>query len=178
MKKIYQNGKAVSMAMGLLSIFLVFSSIVTIAVNISAEEPPIQQQELVLSVDLLTLLRAEMREISVGMQNTALALATADWKAIQATGDKIRQSYVMEKKLTPSQAKELAHALPEHFKQLDAEFHQRAVRLGTAASAHDAELVAFHYGRLIESCVLCHAAYARSRFPGFASSVQKDQHHH
>ena len=74
----------------------------------------------------------------------------------------------MEKKLTPSQAEELERALPQRFKELDAEFHLRAQRLGAAAAAHDAELVVYHYSRLIESCTTCHAAYAGTRFPGFA----------
>jgi hypothetical protein len=57
------------------------------------------------------------------------------------------------------------------------EFHQRAERLGVAAAAHDPELVAFHYSRLVESCALCHAAFAKSRFPGFSSPAQQGHHH-
>jgi acetyl/propionyl-CoA carboxylase alpha subunit len=52
-----------------------------------------------------------------------------------------------------------------------------AIRVARAAAAHDAELVAFHYSRLIESCVQCHAAYARSRFPGFVPPAEKEHHH-
>lgn len=118
-----------------------------------------------------------MREISTGVQRIAVALATADWKAVQESSYSIRDSYVLEKKLTPDQEKELAHALPERFKQLDEEFHRRAAKLGEAASAHDAELTVFHYARLIEGCVGCHAAYAQSRFSGFVSSTQLEHHH-
>ena len=137
-----------------------------------AEEPHVPPQDVKLSPDLLTLLRAEMHEIAGGVQGIVLSLATADWKAIQETSMKIRASYIMEKKLTPSQAKELEQVLPEEFKQLDAEFHQRAERLGLAAAARDPELVAFQYSRLVESCALCHSAYARSLFPGFAPSAE------
>jgi cytochrome c556 len=83
----------------------------------------------------------------------------------------------MEKKLTPTQAGELEKALPEQFKQLDAEFHQRAERLGAAAAVHDAELVVFHYSRLVESCVRCHSAFASKRFTGFASPLPEAHHH-
>jgi cytochrome c556 len=83
----------------------------------------------------------------------------------------------MEKKLTPAQAKELANALPEQFKQLDAEFHQRAEKLGAAATAHDPELAVFHYSRLVESCVRCHASFAGKRFPGFDSPEPLGHHH-
>jgi hypothetical protein len=102
-------------------------------------------------------------------QGLALAIAIGDWSSIQSTSTSIRESYIMEKKLTPAQAEELERALPQRFKELDAEFHLRAQRLGAAAAAHDAELVAYHYSRLIESCTTCHAAYAGTRFPGFAS---------
>ena len=66
-----------------------------------------------------------------------MALASADWKSIHVTSKHIRASYIMEKKLTEAQAKELESALPAYFKQLDAEFHQRAAKLGAAAAAHD-----------------------------------------
>lgn len=142
-----------------------------------AAEPHASQPGIKLSPGLQNLLRAEMREISTGVQGIAVSLATADWQSIQETSTKIRTSYIMEKKLTPAQAKELEQALPGQFKQLDAEFHQRAERLGVAAAAHDPELVAFHYSRLVESCALCHAAFATSRFPGFSSPAQQGHHH-
>jgi hypothetical protein len=160
-----------------LAALIVFSRMVASVVSIAAEEPRASHQEIKLSPDLLDLLKVEMREIATGVQSIAIALATADWKVIQDSSDKIRESYVMEKKLTPDLKKELAHVLPAHFKQLDAEFHQRAARLGAAAAAHDAELAAFHYARLVEGCAICHSAYARSRFPGFVPPVQQDHHH-
>ena len=117
-----------------------------------AEEPHAPHQGIELSADLLNLLRAEMREIATGVQGIAVSLATADWHSIMDTSEKIRASYIMEKKLTAAQAAELGQALPGHFKQLDAAFHQRAEKLGMAAAAHDPEGVAFHYSRLIEGC--------------------------
>ena len=147
------------------------------SISAHAAEPHDPRRALPLSPGLLDLLRAEMREIAEGVQGIALSLATADWHSIEETSKKIRASYIMEKKLTPAQAKELDRALPERFKLLDAEFHQRAGRLGAAAEAHDAELVAFQYSRLMESCAVCHATYAKSRFPGFSSPVPGRHHH-
>jgi cytochrome c556 len=157
---------------------MILSSVAVGAGTIAAEEHQAHHREIALSPELLKVLRAEMQEISTGVQRLALALATADWKGIQETSDNIRKSYVMEKKLTPEQTEELEHVLPERFKKLDAEFHQRAAKLGAAASVHDAELVTFHYSRLVESCVQCHIAYAQSRFPGFVAPVQQEHHHH
>ncbi len=131
-----------------------------------------------LSPGLLDLLRAEMAEISKGMQGLVVALASADWPAIMATSAKLHESYIMARQLTPEQAAELERALPARFKQLDAEFHARAAKLEAAAVARDAELALFHYSRLAESCAACHSAYAVNRFPGFGSAAEQGHHHH
>lgn len=132
-----------------------------------------------LSPALLTLLRSEMQEINAGVQGIAPAIAAGDWKTIEHTGEQIRASYIMEKKMTRAQAKELNAALPAHFKQLDSDFHRRADQLSAAAKARDAEMAAFHYSRMLESCAACHAQYAPARFPGFATTPQpRAAHHH
>jgi len=156
---------------------VIIASLFAGSASTCAEEGNAPNQSVNLSPDLLELLRAEMREITSGIQGMALSLATADWKAIQETSANIRASYIMEKKLAPAQADELEKALPGQFRQLDDEFHQRAERLGEAAAVHDSELVAFHYSRLLESCARCHAAFASKRFPGFASPAPQAHHH-
>ena len=161
----------------LIVVLIVLGSLLATDRDLSAEEPHAAHHEITLSPELLGVLRAEMREITEGVQRIALALTTADWKTVQETSAMIHQSYVMAKELTTEQTAELEQALPERFKQLDADFHQRAAKLGAAASAHDAELAVFHYARLVESCVVCHSAYARSRFPGFAPPEQPGHHH-
>ena len=50
-------------------------------------------------------------------------------------GAAIRASYIMEKSLTTEQAAELERALPVEFRRLDAEFHERALKLAMAAEA-------------------------------------------
>lgn len=130
-----------------------------------------------LSPEVLDLLRSEMREIAGGMQAIAYFIATAEWKSIHETSVKIHASYIMDAKLTPDQSREL-NALPERFKTLDASFHQRAQKLGEAAHARDGEFVAYHYGRMLESCVVCHAEYARNRFPAFSPPIDQTHHHH
>lgn len=160
-----------------LATVIAISSLAAVSVQSYAAEPHTPQDGIVLSPDVLNLLREEMREIASGVQGVALSLATANWRSIEETSNKIRASYIMEKKLTSAQVKELDKALPEQFKRLDAEFHQRAEKLGAAAAAHDPELAIFHYSRLVESCVRCHASFAGKRFPGFASPEVVDHHH-
>ena len=160
-----------------LATVIAISSLAAVSVNSYAAEPHTPQDGIVLSPDVLNLLREEMREIAMGVQGIALSLVTADWRSIEKTSTKIRASYIMEKKLTSAQATQLEKALPEQFKRLDAEFHQRAEKLGAAAAGHDPELAVFHYSRLVESCVRCHASFAGKRFPGFASPKALGQHH-
>lgn len=121
-----------------------------------------------LSPGLLDLFRAEMRELLNGSQAIAAALPLGDWARIAETARRMQASYVLEQKLTAAQRKELG-ALPERFLALDADFHARTQKLADAALRHDAEAVAFHYGRLLEGCVSCHAAYAPARFPTLAA---------
>ena len=145
--------------------------------NIYADKMNDPHQVINLSPDLLELIRAEMLEVTSGVQNIVPALAAADWATIAETSEKIRASYILERSLTPAQLEELEQKLPEPFKQMDAEFHQRAEKLGAAAAAHDAELVVIHYSRLLDSCTRCHAAYAGARFPGFNPPVQEPHSH-
>lgn len=160
-----------------LATMIVIGGLATASVHTCAGESHGARQDVELSPDVMNLLREEMVEIAGGIQAIALSLAAADWMSIEETSRKIQASYIMEKKLTAAQAKELEQALPEYFKQLDTEFHQRAERLGVAAAAHDPELVAFQYSRLIENCAVCHSAYAKSRFPGFSSPALQGHSH-
>lgn len=165
------------MANKLLAMIIVTCGLVAVPVHNHAAEPHAAHQAVKLSPDLMSLLAEEMREIAAGVQGIALSLATADWNAIVETSAKIQASYILDKKLTVAQSRELEHALPVNFRELDAEFHRRAEKLGAAAAVHDFELVAFHYSRLIEGCAQCHSVYARQRFPGFSSPGQQGHHH-
>jgi cytochrome c556 len=71
----------------------------------------------------------------------------------------------------------LETVLPPRFKALDAVFHDRAGKLGSAAAAHNAKLVVAQYSRMLESCTVCHAEFAKSRFPNFASRSERAPSH-
>lgn len=136
-----------------------------------------QDGKLGLSPELAALLRAEMVGLSEGIGTIARALAKADWAALQATSEKMHESYIMKQSLTPALAAELKQKLPQAFKQSDAAFHARALKLRQAAVARDFELSAFHFSKLVESCAGCHAAFATERFPGFHQKPQERHEH-
>ena len=140
----------------------------------ATQAAPIEQHSpaepaLSLSAGVLELFRAEMRELQNGTQALAVALPAGDWNDIVATSRKMKESYILEKKISPDQEKELA-ALPEQFKVLDSTFHARLGKIADAATARDSELVAYHFSRVLETCVACHAAFARSRFPSLTAA--------
>lgn len=137
---------------------------------------PAAAAALAMSPALVELFRTEMRELQSGTQVIAAALPAGDWDGIVKASRQMKQSYVLEKKLTSAQRKELG-ALPERFRDLDAEFHARSDRLGAAAASHDPELVAFQYSRLLETCTSCHAAFAPARFPGLAARATESHRH-
>lgn len=133
--------------------------------------------DLDLSDGVRTLLQAEMRELAAASQAAVIAFVSGDWESIRRLGDEMQASYVMQQSLTASQKSELAERLPDRFRRMDLEFHERAGRLGRAAASRDPELVAFHLHRLLETCASCHAQYAGSRFPGFTSDASATHRH-
>lgn len=130
-----------------------------------------------LSPNLMSLLRAEMAELSGGIQGIPLAIAAADWHAIEEISEKMHQSYIMKSSLTKLQAVELKEKLPDSFKLLDAAFHAKAKQLGEAAATKDSDLVVFRFSRVIEACAGCHAKFSTNRFPGFMNESE-GQHKH
>lgn len=127
-----------------------------------------------MSPELRQLFQAEMRELLAGTRTIAESLPVANWDGIATSAAAMRDSYVLEKKLTKAQEDELAK-LPEQFRIMDQAFHLRAQKLVVAAKARDAEAVSFQLSRLLDTCVSCHSSYATSQFPNFEQ--HRDQTH-
>jgi len=160
-----------------LSVIALLICLATFAATLRAQDTERHEETLALPPDLMGLLNAEMREITIGVQKIPVAIAQADWEALHQTGLSIRSSYIMARALTKEQIEILETRLPARFKQLDSEFHARAGSLAQAAEARDFELVSYHYSRLIESCAACHSLYAKTRFPGFGP-IEEHGHQH
>lgn len=146
-------------------------------IPVRAQEASAAKNDLQLSAGLIELLRDEMRSLLDGVKSLPAGIATADWRRVADISAQIRKSYILDQELTAAQKHELETSLPEHFKRLDSEFHNEAMKLEAAAAEHDAQLASFHYYRLIETCTTCHAIYAPSRFPGFSPAVTHTHEH-
>jgi len=151
--------------------------VATTSITLRAEGAERHAETIKLGPELLALLQAEMREITVGVQKIPVAIAQGDWETLENTGKSIRSSYIMAKSLTPEQKATLKSGLPVRFKQLDSAFHSRAGKLAHAAKARDFELVSYHYSRLIEACAQCHSLYAKEKFPGFGPAEEQGHKH-
>ena len=160
-----------------ITICLLVASLAITPSAIYAEGGDQHAETLVLPADLLALLQAEMREITVGVQMIPVAIAQGDWETLTKTGKSIQSSYIMAKTLTGEQKKILKADLPARFKQLDSAFHSRAGKLAHAAEARNFELASYHYSRLIEGCAQCHSIYAKDKFPGFGPAGEKGHQH-
>jgi hypothetical protein len=159
------------------SVFTLLFGLVIASMTIQAGDIEHRQEPLKLPPELLALLQAEMREITGGVQKIPGAIAQADWETLSQTSELIRSSYIMAKALTKEQIEALESSLPERFKQIDSEFHNRAGKLAHAAQARDFELASYHYSRLIESCAQCHSLYAQARFPAFGPAEEHGHQH-
>jgi hypothetical protein len=160
-----------------LNALLLVAFLLSVSTSDSSAESIEPTNSVSLSPSLLELFRAEMRELLLGTQIIAAALPIGDWDRVVSTSRQMKASYILEKKLTPAQEKELT-ALPANFKYLDQNFHARTEKLAEAALRRDSEAAAYHYSRLIEACAECHASFAPTHFPGLTVPSQEEHHHH
>jgi len=123
------------------------------------------ETELSLSRNVKRLLSAEMNGIQKGMTVLAIAIPAGHWDQIAQTAGQMKDSYIMNRKLSPKEREELHHSLPAGFQALDRVFHETAGLLKKAASEHNIEMVNSYFCKLNETCVQCHSLYAAKRFP-------------
>lgn len=111
-------------------------------------------------------LSAEMNRVQNAMTNLAIAVPAGHWEDIIETAGKMKEGYIMETKLSKEEMEEFNNALPPGYRALDREYRDAAGRLRDASEKRDSEQVIFHFYKLTESCIRCHAKYATKRFPG------------
>ena len=110
-------------------------------------------------------LSAEMNRIQNGMTNLAVAIPAGHWKDIIENSKKMKEGYIMKKKLSKEQMETFNNSLPPGYLELDREFQEAAGRLISASGERDGKKVSLHFYKLTESCIKCHAKYATKRFP-------------
>ncbi len=163
----------------MLGLIMLLGLMIPVVYSIDDEHEHIQkgEKEIHLSKELKKTLSKEMYFIQNTMKKLIPALASGEWDKIAESAEKLKSSYIMKQNLTKNQIKELHLSLPEGFQELDHDYHETAGRLAHAAAKHDGQLVSFYYCKLLESCVKCHSAYARNKFPNFHKPHRIGEHH-
>jgi len=165
-----------------LSIYIVLLLTLLPIISYADDKPkPIEPENIsgveALSHDLRNLLSQEMLALQDGMMSIIPAYISGDWNEIETTAEKIKSSYILKKKLTESQVKELHSVLPHEFIEKDQRFHYLAGMLEHAAKNRKSELINFYFSEMNESCVSCHTKFAAYRFPALSQKV-KDPYTH
>ncbi len=120
-----------------------------------------------LTPKLKKLLAEEMRAVNQASQQIVAALAAGDHAAVATSAQQIHDSFILEKKLTDKDKRDLEAAVPPAFLELDGAFHATAAKLAETARHKDVELQAYYFGRMLEMCQTCHSRFAADRFPAF-----------
>ncbi|MEW6600416.1 MAG: cytochrome c [Nitrospirota bacterium] len=163
----------------LIIVTLLFVVFVIASVITAGQEPPARmtinnETEIRLSPHIKKILSAEMNGIQKGMTVLAIAVPAGHWDEIVQTAGQMKDSYIMNRKLSAKEMEELHHSLPAGFQKLDREFHDTADLLKQAAGEHDKEKVTTYLCRLNQTCIQCHSAYAAERFPGLRKDSDRN----
>ena len=155
-----------------------FMLVLLSAFSVASQAEEYVKKSINLSPDLKALLVEEMKEVKKGMESLVTSVATGDWRAIAETGQHIKYSYIIKKRLTSEQKQELKKTLPAGFKSLDRKFHYYAGMLSHVAKERDIELVHYYVSKMNEACTSCHAQFASDRFTGFSQKNRHEEHMH
>jgi hypothetical protein len=131
-----------------------------------------------LSPELRALLSKEMLALEEGMKSIMPAYISGDLEKVSRIAKKMKNSFILNQKITGDQKHELMNKMPKAFLQLDKEFHEYSGMLEHVAKEKHIELVGFYYYKLNESCVACHRQFAGHRFPKFQPESIDNGHHH
>ncbi|NWN83843.1 MAG: hypothetical protein HLX48_12760 [Halomonas sp.] len=119
-----------------------------------------------LTPKLQGLLKKEMIQIELAMQEVYTAMLQGKHGMVAEKGQSIHDSFILEQSLTDQDRQDLKAAVPQEFLQMDGYFHELSASLAEAGRARDTARQVAVYGRMTETCVACHSAYVTDRFEG------------
>ncbi len=123
--------------------------------------------EINISKKLRRVLSAEMNSVQQAITGLSIAIPAGKWNEIAETAGKMNNGYIMKKRLSKGEMAEFNRAVSEDYQSIDREFHEMTDQLMKAAKSRRGEQVNFYFYRLTETCIQCHAQYAKKRFPDF-----------
>lgn len=140
----------------------------------AAEPGPVAPR---LTPKLQKLFAEEMIAVLAASQQILAGLVAGDHAAVARHAQAIHDSFILDKNLTAEDRKHLETALPPAFLELDGAFHQLAAKLAEAARHQDMDLQTYYFGRMVESCQVCHSRYATDKFPAYGGKTPATHAH-
>jgi hypothetical protein len=122
-----------------------------------------------LSPKLREALQEEMRLLLGASQDILAAIVMGDHDMVASQSERIVASFILAQALSEEELRAMEEALPPAFIERDEAFHATAAELAEAGRGHDTGREAMLFGRLVESCTVCHARFAADRFPELTS---------
>ncbi|SEK75219.1 hypothetical protein SAMN04488129_10484 [Halomonas daqiaonensis] len=141
-----------------------------VALGVSATSLAAEPVRPELTPKLQGLLKKEMIQIELAMQDVYSAILQGRHTTVAEKGQSIHDSFILEQSLTDQDRQELKAAVPPEFLQMDAYLHELSASLAEAGRTEDTPGQVELFGRMTESCVACHSTYVTDRFEGLKSS--------
>ncbi|MGM0982003.1 MAG: hypothetical protein ACQEXG_01055 [Pseudomonadota bacterium] len=123
-----------------------------------------------LTPKLQGLLKKEMIQIELAMQDVYSAILQGRHTTVAEKGQSIHDSFILDQSLTDQDRQDLKAAVPPEFLQMDAYLHELSASLAEAGRSEDTPRQVELFGRMTESCVACHSAYVADHFEGLQAS--------
>lgn len=124
-----------------------------------------------LTPKLQKLFAEEMIAVQASSQQILAGLVAGDHVSVAKQAQAIHDSFILDRKLTAQDRRDLETALPPAFLELDGAFHQLAAKLADAARHKDRDLQTYYFSRMLESCQTCHSQYATDKFPAYGGKA-------
>lgn len=129
-----------------------------------------------LSSEVRVVLSQEMISLEKAMKAILSSMIAGDYRTIEETAVKIKNSFILKQKLTPVQKEELHTKLPQSFIAQDSTFHNDAAMLEHVANIKNPELTQFYFNKMLNACVSCHQSFAQEKFP-LLKPIENQNHH-
>ncbi|MWJ29487.1 hypothetical protein GPM19_14995 [Halomonas sp. ZH2S] len=123
-----------------------------------------------LTSKLQGLLKKEMIQIELAMQEVYSAIIQGQHAVVAEKGQSIHDSFILEQSLTDQDRQDLKAAVSPEFLQMDTYLHELSASLAEAGRGEDTPRQVEIFGRMTESCVACHRTYVTDRFEGLKGS--------
>ncbi|XKH59914.1 hypothetical protein LG290_14875 [Halomonas sediminis] len=147
---------------------IVLGTLVALGVSaLSLAAEPVRPE---LTPKLQGLLKKEMVQIDLAMQEVYSAIVQGQHAMVAEKGQSIHDSFILEQSLTDEDRRDLKAAVPPEFLQMDTYLHELSASLAEAGLAEDTPRQVDIFGRMTESCVACHSTYVTDRFEGLEAS--------